>query len=651
MNSISIDIETYSSIDLNRAGVYRYAEADDFEILLFGYSVDGGEVTVIDLACGEQIPEEILDALTNPAVEKSAYNANFERVCLSAYLHKYFPGKLKTRYIEPISWICSLVWVAYLSLPLSLKNAGAVLNLDRQKLDTGASLIKYFCVPCVPTKINGGRTRNLPEHDPVKWQQFKEYNKRDVETEMDIKYKLRNHPVPDFVWEEYSLDQRINDRGILVDTDLAQKAIQIDSDCRTVLEAQIKQLTGLENPNSVMQLKKWLTEQGINVDDLGKKNVMNLIKTTDGIVKEVLMLRLQLAKSSIKKYQAMEDCVCKDGRARGMFQFYGANRTGRFSGRHLQLQNLPQNHLPDLDQARQLVKTQSYEDIAMLYDSVPDVLSQLIRTAFIPQDGCKFIVCDFSAIEARVLSWLAGEKWRMDVFANNGDIYCETASRMFHVPVVKHGINGELRQKGKQAELACGYGGSVGAMRAMGALDLGMKEEELKPLVDSWREANPRIVTFWWDIDHAVKDAVAMHLTTEVSGVRFVGKRGMLEVILPSGRALHYIHPRFAENAFGGTSIEYDGIGTNKKWTTIESYGPKFCENITQAISRDVLCHAMKNLSAYRIVAHVHDEVIVECSMETTVEEISGLMSKTPAWAEGLVLRADGYECMYYQKD
>lgn len=651
MKELAIDIETYSGTNLNRSGVYRYCEDPDFEILLFGYSVDRQSVKVIDLTCGEKIPDEVMHALVETNVIKTAYNAHFERICLSEHLHRFYPQLLKEKFLSPVSWHCTMINAVYMTFPFSLKSVGEVLHLDKQKLEEGKELIKYFCVPCSPTKSNSFRTRNRAKDSPERWELFKAYNKRDVETEIAIKEKLHSFPVPESLWQEYVQDQIINDRGILIDETLVTKAIEINQESREYLETEIIRLTGIQNPNSVLQLTHWLRRQGIQIDALEKKTVMHLLSSTSGTVHQVLVLRSQLAKASVKKYQAMQECVCKDGRARGTFQFFGASRTGRFAGRHIQLQNLPQNHLSDLDGARKLVRGGTYTDISMVYDSVPDVLSQLIRTALIPQPGYKFIVCDYSAIEARVLSWLAGEKWRMDVFANNGDIYCETASRMFHKKVVKNGENGELRQKGKQAELSCGYGGSVGALKAMGALESGMQEDELLPLVQSWREANPKIVQFWWAVDHAIKDAVRLNITTRLSGICFSHRNGLLTVQLPSGRKLFYIHPHFVENGYGGTSIAYEGVGTNKKWCEIESYGPKFVENITQAISRDILCHAMRQLSEFRIVAHVHDEVVIEAPMETTVEEISEIMSKTPVWAEGLVLNADGYACMYYQKN
>lgn len=662
MKSLSLDLETYSDVNLAKCGVYKYAESPAFEILLFGYAVDGGTVQVIDLAQGETIPEEILDVLTDDTVTKWAFNANFERVCLSRYLtdlgrsldpfHDQHPlSKKCARFLNPAGWKCSMVWSAYLGLPLSLEGVGAVLNLDNQKMKEGRELIRYFCVPCKETKINGGRTRNLPQHAPEKWNLFKSYNKRDVEVEMAIQQRLQKYPVPEKVWEEYHLDQEINDRGIAIDLELARQAVALDAQSRKSLMAALKERTGLENPNSVLQMLDWLEQHGMKTDSLGKKNVQELLKTAQEPLRSVLLLRQKLAKSSVKKYQAMEMTACKDGRARGMFQFYGANRTGRFAGRHIQLQNLPQNHLPDLSEARELVRQGNYEALDMLYESIPDVLSQLIRTAFVPRAGMKFVVSDFSAIEARVISWLAGERWKSEAFAAGKDIYCSTASQMFGVPVVKHGINGNLRQKGKIAELACGYGGSVGALKAMGALDMGIPEEELGNLVQSWRSANPHIVDFWWQVDGAVKTTIKQRIPVWVNNIRFFCQSGMLFIEMPSGRRLSYVKPRIGENQFGGESVTYEGIGATKKWERLESYGPKFVENIVQGISRDILCYAMQTLRCCAIVGHVHDELIIECPKDTSVDAICEEMGRTPPWAEGLVLRADGYECAFYQKD
>ena len=784
MKTISIDIETYSDVNLAKCGVYKYAESPDFAILLFGYAVDGGPVRVIDLAQGETIPEEILEALTDDSITKWAFNANFERVCLSRYLtdlgrsldpfHDHHPlSQDCARFLNPAGWKCSMVWSAYMGLPLSLEGVGAVLNLDNQKMKEGRDLIRYFCVPCKETKTNGGRTRNFPNHAPDKWNLFKSYNKRDVEVEMAIQERLQKYPVPDQVWEEYHQDQEINDRGIAIDLELARQAVAMDAKSRESLMTALKEKTGLENPNSVLQMLGWLEARGLKSDSLGKKEVKKLLKTAQEPLRSVLQLRQKLAKSSVKKYQAMEMTACQDGRARGMYQFYGANRTGRYAGRHIQMQNLPQNHLPDLSEARELVRQGNYEALELLYDSVPDVLSQLIRTAFVPREGMKFVVSDFSAIEARAISWMAGEKWKSAAFAAGKDIYCSTASQMFGVPVVKHGVNGELRQKGKIAELACiaegqlvltdhglipienmttedriwdgenwvhhdgvvyrgerevmryagllatpdhlvyveekeepipfqaaaengyhlrrlcssiviqygdlpararvydilnagphhrftvsdclvhncGYGGSVGALKAMGAMDMGIPEEELGHLVQSWRAANPHIVDFWWQVDKAVKTAIKKRIPVQVNNLRFLCKSGMLFIELPSGRRLSYVKPRIGENKFGGESVTYEGIGATKKWERLESYGPKFVENIVQGTARDILCYAMQTLRCCAIVGHVHDELIIECEKNVSVDAICDQMGRTPPWAEGLVLRADGYECEFYQKD
>lgn len=660
IHTLSLDVETFSDVDLKKCGVYKYAESSDFEILLFGVSVDGGEVTVYDLASGDTVPEEIIRALADDSVIKWAYNASFERVCLSVWLRRNYPQYFSSysieddtvrNYLDPSSWRCSLVWGAYMGLPLSLEGIGKVLKLENQKMAEGKALIRYFCVPCKPTKANGGRMRNLPEHDPVKWSTFIAYNKRDAETEMAIQQKLSKFPVPDFLWEEYHLDQEINDRGIQLDMALVEQAITIDERSREELSAKMQQLTALENPNSVQQMKEWLTKHGLEVDSLDKKAVKELLKTAPPELAEVLELRRQLAKSSVKKYQAMQNAVCAGGRARGMFQFYGANRSGRWAGRLIQLQNLPQNHMAHLEDARSLVRSGDYALLSTLYDSVPEVLSELIRTAFVPRDGYKFIVSDFSAIEARVLSFLAGESWRLKVFAENGDIYCASASAMFHVPVEKHGQNSHLRQKGKIAELALGYGGSVGALKSMGALEMGLAEEELQPLVDAWRTSNPNIVQLWWDVDNAVKTTVRQRLDTETHGIRFRYRSGMLFIILPSGRQLCYVKPKMGTNKFGGESVTYEGVGSTKKWERIESYGPKFVENIVQAISRDILMYAMRTLSHCFIVGHVHDELIIECSMDVSPDAVCEQMGRTPPWIGGLNLRADGYETMFYKKD
>ena len=646
MQTLSIDLETFSSQPLAKTGVYRYVESPDFEILLFAYSVDGGPVRQIDLACGEKIPSEILCALEDDKVIKWAFNANFERICLSRFL-----GYPTGNYLEPDSWKCSMVWTAYMGLPLSLEGAGAVLGLEKQKLAEGKDLIKYFCQPCAPTKSNGQRTRNLPKHAPDKWLAFKKYNIRDVETEMSIQARLLKYPVPDSVWEEYHLDQEINDRGVGLDMELVRQAIQMDGRSRSELTQAMKELTSLDNPNSVQQMKQWLADNGVETDTLGKKAVAELLKTAPQQLQKVLTLRQQLAKSSVKKYQAMETAVCADGRARGMFQFYGANRTGRWAGRIIQMQNLPQNHLDDLSEARGLVRAGGFDALEMLYEDVPDTLSQLIRTAFVPQENRKFIVADFSAIEARVIAWLAGEKWRQDVFAEGKDIYCASASQMFGVPVEKHGVNGHLRQKGKIAELALGYGGSVGALKAMGALEMGLPEDELPALVSAWRQANPKIVQFWWAVDRAVMDAVTRKTTTKTHGIIFSARNGMLFITLPSGRSLAYVKPKIGENRFGGDCITYEGVGGTKKWERLESYGPKFVENIVQATSRDILCYAMKTLRCCSIVMHIHDELVIEADRRMSLQAVCDQMGRTPPWANGLQLRADGYETDFYKKD
>ena len=646
MQTLSIDLETYSDQPLAKTGVYRYVESPDFEILLFAYSVDGGPVQQIDLACGEKIPSEILSALEDETVTKWAFNANFERICLSRFL-----GYPTGDYLEPDSWKCSMVWAAYMGLPLSLEGVGAVLGLEKQKLTEGKDLIKYFCQPCAPTKSNGQRTRNLPEHAPDKWLAFKRYNIRDVETEMSIQARLSKYPVPDSVWEEYHLDQEINDRGVGLDMELVRQAIQMDGRSRSELTQAMKELTSLDNPNSVQQMKQWLADNGVETDTLGKKAVAELLKTAPPELQKVLTLRQQLAKSSVKKYQAMETAVCADGRARGMFQFYGANRTGRWAGRIIQMQNLPQNHLDDLSEARGLVRAGNFDALETLYEDVPDTLSQLIRTAFVPQENRKFIVADFSAIEARVIAWLAGEKWRQDVFAAGKDIYCASASHMFGVPVEKHGVNGHLRQKGKIAELALGYGGSVGALKAMGALEMGLSEDELPALVSAWRQANPKIVQFWWAVDRAVMDAVTRKTTTKTHGIVFSARNGMLFITLPSGRSLAYVKPKIGTNKFGGDCITYEGVGGTKKWERLDSYGPKFVENIVQATSRDILCYAMRTLRCCSIVMHIHDEVVIEADRRMSLQAVCDQMGRTPPWAKGLRLRADGYETDFYKKD
>ena len=662
MKDLEIDIETYSSVNLKKCGVYKYAESPDFEVLLFGYSIDGGEVCVIDLAPGETLPAEVLAALTDDSVTKWAFNAQFERVCLSRYLadlgvsldpfRDRHPLSVKrARFLKPSSWRCSMVWSAYMGLPLSLEGVGAVLGLEKQKLTEGRDLIRYFCMPCEPTKSNGGRRCNLSVHDPAKWERFKAYNVRDVEAEAQIQMKLSKFPVPEAVWDEYRLDQEINDRGVRVDMPFVKRCIALDAETRDSLTASMRELTELDNPNSVAQMRSWLSDNGVETDSLGKKTVASLIGETDGDVSEALLLRQQLAKSSVKKYRAMENAACADGRCRGMFQFYGANRTGRFAGRLVQLQNLPQNHMPDLDAARALVRSGDTEALRLLYNDILDTLSQLIRTAFIPKDGCRFYVADFSAIEARVIAWYAGEKWRTEVFRDGGDIYCASASQMFKVPVEKHGVNGHLRQKGKIAELALGYGGSVGALKAMGALDMGLAEEELQPLVNAWRQSNPNIVRFWWDIDSAVKKVIKERKPQSAGGIRMFYQSGMLFITLPSGRNLVYVKPRIGENRFGGESVTYEGAGGTKKWERIESYGPKFVENIVQATARDILMYAMKTLRCCEIVAHVHDEIIIEADPRMSLDVLCEQMGRVPLWAEGLLLRADGYVCDFYKKD
>ncbi len=658
IHSLFLDLETFSSVPI-KYGVYPYAESIDAEILLFGYSVNGGPIIVVDIASGEKIPKDIIKALVDNKVVKWAHNATFERIFLSYWLKRNYPEFFKSysiledsvsNYLDPHSWRCTMIWAAYLGFPLSLEGVGAVLGLDKQKLQEGKDLIRYFCVQCKPTKTNGGRTRNMPTDAPEKWEKFKEYNIRDVEVEMCIFDKLSRFPVPEFVWEEYWLDQEINDRGILLDMDVVNNAIRFDTFSKARLMGTLKDKTELENPNSVMQLKGWLSSKGIETDSLDKKAILDLLKTVPTDVADVLKLRQQLAKSSVKKYQAMANSVCADGRARGMFQFYGANRTGRWAGRIVQLQNLPQNHIEDLEVARDILKSGDYEFMNMLYDDVPDVLSQLIRTAFVAKPRYKFCVADFSAIEARVLSFLAKEKWRMDVFKDNGDIYCASASAMFGVTVEKHGENSHLRQKGKIAELALGYGGSVGALKSMGALDMGLTEDELQPLVNSWRAANPNIVQFWWDVDRAIKTAIKQRTATETHGIKFIYQSGMLFIVLPSGRRLAYIKPKIGENRFGGESVTYEGVGTNKKWERIESYGPKFVENIVQAVSRDILCYAMRILSHCFIVGHVHDELIIESSMDVDINAICEQMGRTPEWISGLALNADGYCTEFYKK-
>lgn len=642
MKTISIDIETYSSVNLTKSGVYKYCEADDFDILLFAYSVDGGEVNVVDLAMGEKIPLPILNALTDENVIKWAFNAQFERICLSKYIGHYMTAQ---------SWRCTMVWAATLGLPLSLEGVGAVLGLEKQKLTEGKDLIRYFCTP---GKLRDGTViKHFPQDAPERWERFKKYNIRDVEVEMSIQQRLSKFPVPDTEWQNYILDQEINDRGIALDMDLVKSAIKCDTEMRESNLQTAREITGLDNPNSTTQLKSWLSEKGVEVESLSKNAVEALLESTTGDIAEILTLRKQLAKSSVKKYTAMVNAVCKDNRARGLIQFYGANRTGRYAGRLIQVQNLPQNHLPDLTQARTLVKNELYKDVEMLYDFVPFVLSELIRTAFVPRTGNRFYVADFAAIEARVIAWLAEEKWRQTVFENGGDIYCASASQMFHVPVEKNGINGHLRQKGKIAELALGYGGSVGALKAMGALQMGLDEKELQPLVDAWRQSNSNIVQFWYAVDRAIKECIKEKHDTKTHGIGFSLKSGILFITLPSGRKLAYVKPRIGENRFGGESVTYEGVGSTKKWERLESYGAKFVENIVQAIARDILAEAMMRLNKneYDIVMHIHDEAVIEAPVETSLDDICKVMEQTPTWADGLLLRADGYVCDFYRKD
>ena len=646
MKHLSIDIETYSSVNLAKSGVYRYCQSPDFQILLFGYSVDDGPVHVVDLAAGEVIPNDILVALSNPRITKWAFNAQFERVCISKFL-----GLPQGSYLDPGQWHCTMVWAATLGLPLSLEGVGAVLGLEKQKLKEGKDLIRYFCTPA---KAKDGSTfRRLPEDAPDKWERFKAYNIRDVETEMAIQAKLSKFPVDDNEWVNYTLDQQINDRGIMLDMTMVQQAIACDDQFKRTHMDIARSVTGLDNPNSPAQLKAWLSERGVEADSLSKATVLELLESAEGEVELALSLRQELAKSSVKKYTAMQSVVGQDSRARGLIQFYGANRTGRYAGRLIQVQNLPQNHLPDLEEVRSLIRNGDFEAVEMLYDSVPLVLSELIRTAFVPKPGCRFFVADFSAIEARVIAWMADEQWRQDVFADGGDIYCASASQMFHVPVEKHGVNGHLRQKGKIAELALGYGGSVGALKAMGALNMGLQEEELKPLVDAWRKANPNIVRLWWGIDRAASTCVREKTVAECRGIRFIYQSGMMFIVLPSGRRLVYVKPKMGLNKFGNESVTFEGVGEQKKWLRLESYGPKFVENIVQATARDILAEAMLRLDAhgYKIVMHVHDEVVIEAPADTSLEDICEVMGATPNWAKGLLLRADGYICDFYKKD
>ena len=644
MKQLSIDIETYSSTNLNQTGVYRYAGSKDFELLLFGYAIDFGPVKVIDLTQGEEIPYQVIKALDDPTIIKSAFNAQFERVCLSRFVgHR----------LKPAGWHCSRVWSATLGLPLSLRDVGTVLGLPRQKITAGKELVRYFCTPCKPTKANQNRTRNFPYHAPDKWQQFKQYNQRDVEVEMEITQKLERFTVPQNEWENYWMDQNINDRGIRIDQQLVNNAIK----CQNVFHDQYlqtaKKLTGLANPNSPLQLKDWLHQQGVKTDSLSKASVTQLLQTTTGKVHQVLALRQLLSKSSVKKYQAMQKAMCQDGRVHGLLQFYGANRTGRWAGRLVQVQNLPRNSMPDLEEARELVKQGNILALAMLYNSVPDVLSQLIRTAFVPSEGHHFYVADFSAVEARVIAWLSNEKWRQKAFAKNEDIYCASASQMFGVPVVKHGINGELRQKGKIAELALGYGGSIGALKAMGATKLGLTDDELPPLVQMWRNASPHIVQFWWDVDKAAKECIKTHLPQNTHGMKFIYRSGCMFLRLRSGRYLCYPQPKIGINRFGSESITFMGINTVKKWDRIETYGAKLVENIVQATSRDLLAEAMRRLGATgnTVVMHIHDEAVIDAPFNRSLDTMVQLMTKVPDWANGLILNAAGFVSDFYKKD
>lgn len=645
MSLLAIDIETYSDVDLQKCGVYAYSDSPNFEILLFAYAFDEEETQIVDLACGEQLPQRVLDALEDEGIVKTAFNAAFERTCISKYLgHR----------LSPTAWQCTAVQSAMLALPLSLDGVGEVLNIQRKKLKEGVDLVRFFSMPCKPTKANGGRTRNRPEDEPEKWARFKTYCIRDVDAEREIRYKLRNHPIPAQEMKFYQMDQEINDRGILVDQKLAANAVLCDNQYKDAVTAKAYELTGLSNPNSPVQIKGWLAEHGVEAEKLDKKAVKALIDTSDGEVLEVLKLRLLMAKTSVKKYEAIERSVCSDGRVHGLLQFYGANRTGRWAGRLVQVQNLPQNHIEDLELARDLIKNQQFDLVDLLYDSTPGVLSELIRTAFIPKPGCRFIVADFSAIEARVLAWFSGEQWRIDTFEQGGDIYCASATQMFGVPVVKHGVNGHLRQKGKIAELALGYGGSVGALTSMGALEMGMEEEELQPLVNQWRGSNPHITKFWWDVDAAAVKAVREKTSVSHGNLCFSYRSGILFVTLPSGRNLSYIKPRMTMNRFGRESLSYEGVGESKKWMRIETYGPKLVENIVQATARDLLALAMLRLrdAGFEIVMHIHDEAVLEVPEGvSSVEEVCKMMAIAPDWAAGLPLRADGYECAFYKKD
>lgn len=645
MQKLSIDIETYSDVDLTKCGVYAYVNSPNFEILLFAYSIDDGETEIIDLANGEQLLPEIVSALTSPNVIKTAFNAQFERICISKHLGFT---------LNPEQWYCTAVQAAELSLPNTLADVGTVLGLDKQKMTEGKELIKYFCVPCMPTKSNGGRTRNRPHNAPEKWDLFKTYCIRDVDVERQIAERLKAYPISKSEHDLYLLDQRINDRGVKVDLDFAYKAIEMNKTQTAIATEQAYALTGLENPNSVTQLKQWLSERGIKIDSLSKKAVESLSETLNGDTKEILRLRLLMSKTSVKKYEAVVRSVCSDGRVHGMMRFYGANRTGRWAGAILQPQNLPQNHLPDLAAAKNAVKYGDIETVDMIYGNVPNVLSELIRTVLVPKEGCRFIVADFSAIEARVLSWIAGEMWRIKTFKEGGDIYCASASQMFHVPVVKHGENRHLRQKGKIAELACGYGGGVGALKSMGALDMGIAENELQSIIDDWRGANPNIVKLWYEVGNAAIRVIKEKSIEKVRNLTFKYESGILFIALPGGRQLSYVKPKIGINRFGGESITYMGLTQAKKWGRLETFGGKLVENIIQAIARDLLAAAMMNVTAagYDIVFHVHDEIIAEVPNDKgSVDEMCGLMSVCPDWAAGLPLKADGYECDFYRKD
>lgn len=666
MKEILVDIETYSEVDIKTCGLYRYATDPSFEILLIAWATDDGggfgETQCCDLASGDPFPAELLEAFQSGTVLLIAHNASFERVCFSVHLQRHFPGQYLQpgAFLSPDNWICTMVMAGSLTLPLALKDVGAVLKTAQQKDKEGERLIKLFSMPCKPTKSNGYRTRNLPEHYPKDWAKFKGYCIQDVNTEIDIYKRLKRFPMPEREWHHYRVNERINDRGVRIDTELVQQAIACDLMLSDAMTKKAYELTGLENPNSVSQLKSWLDERGIPMDSLGKKDVAQMIGELDrnGVDEEamdMLKLRLQMAKSSVKKYQAAERCVCPDGRARGLFQFYGASRTGRYSGRNIQLQNLPQNHISTLEQARELVKMGCFDMVERIYGNTPDVLSQLIRTMLVPKEGCEFIVADFSAIEARVLAWEAGEQWVLDAFERGEDLYCATASQMFHVPVIKHGENGELRQKGKIAVLACGYGGSTGALISMGALQMGLKEEELPEIIDSWREANPKIVQYWWDVEKAAMNAYKTGARSEIGKIAFEFWSGTLWMVLPSGRRLAYLKPRTQPNRFGRMSLTYEGVGQNHKWSRQETYSGRLVENATQAIARDILAEAMARMEDYglNIVAHVHDEVIIEAPIgKYTVDEVCRLMAVKPDWCEGLPLVADGYiASSYYYKN